>query len=62
MHFRTIFLWNCFENTIFLNKISTHFQIIFINSLLVVDEDDNGNFRLENVKIPGSLVPGVIIV
>ena len=55
---KQIFSWNCFKNNdIFfhLPPTSSHPQPLQVencgsNSRLVVDEDDNGKFRLERVK------------
>ena len=47
------FQWNWFTNTRQFSLIFKPRQIIFIhynNSRLVVDENDNGKFRLERVK------------
>ena len=51
--------WNCFKNNsicFHLSPTASHFHPLQVencdsNSRLVVDEDDNGKFRLERVKI-----------
>ena len=50
------FPWNSFTNTWQFSLIFHPHQIIFIyyNSRLVVDEDDNGKFRLERVNPLGA--------
>ena len=51
------FSWNCFNNyNIFFPPTSSHLHPLQVencdsNSRLVVDEDDNGRFRFEMIKL-----------
>ena len=57
--FRPKISWNCFINNSFffhLSPTSSHFYSLQVencdsNSRLVVDEDDNGKFRIERVNL-----------
>ena len=46
--------WNCFGNNniffLFATHFNTHFHPLQLR-IIVVDEDDNGKFRLERVKL-----------
>ena len=56
--YRTIFLWKCFENNhIFcfvIHTASSHLHPLQVENRLVVDEDNNGKFRLERVDVLAS--------
>ena len=50
------FPWNSFANTCQFPLIFHQDQVIFIHYKTVLDEDDNGKFRLERVKLCGPCI------